>query len=88
MNNAALRIEHVNPRFDVPLKPNQRWFRKETGLTFGQWRQQARLLLALQRIAVGEKIIEVAIELGDESPSAFTRMFKKQFGKTPSQVLG
>jgi len=29
----------------------------------------------------------VAIELGYESPSAFTSMFKKQFGKTPSQFF-
>ena len=54
--------------------------------TFGQWRQQARLL-ALERIAGGEKIIDVALELGYESPSAFTSMFKKQFGKTPSQFF-
>lgn len=65
----------------------QRLFRRETSLTFGQWRQQARLLLALERIAVGEKIIDVAFELGYESPSAFTSMFKKQFGKTPSQFF-
>lgn len=65
----------------------QRLFRKETGMTFGQWRQQARLLLALERIAVGEKIIDVAFELGYESPSAFTSMFKKQFGKTPSHFF-
>ena len=65
----------------------QRLFRRETGLTFGQWRQQARLLLALERIAVGEKIIDVAFELGYESPSAFTSMFTTQFGKTPSQFF-
>ena len=36
-------------------KTIQRLFRKETGMTFGQWRQQARLLLALERIAVGRE---------------------------------
>ncbi|MNF14232.1 Regulatory protein SoxS [compost metagenome] len=56
-------------------------------MTFGQWRQQARLLLALERIALGEKIIDVAGELGYESPSAFTTMFKKQFGTTPSKFF-
>jgi AraC-like DNA-binding protein len=50
-------------------------------------RQQARLLLALERIAVGEKIIDIAGELGYDSPSAFTTMFKKQFGKTPSDFF-
>ncbi|KAB0495845.1 AraC family transcriptional regulator [Pseudomonas vancouverensis] len=74
-------------RLDLDEKTIQRRFRKETGLTFGQWRQQARLLLALERIAVGEKIIDIAGELGYDSPSAFTTMFKKQFGKTPSDFF-
>lgn len=83
----ASTVADWSDRLDLDQKTIQRLFRKETGLTFGQWRQQARLLLALERIAVGEKIIDVAIELGYESPSAFTSMFKKQFGKTPSQFF-
>jgi AraC-like DNA-binding protein len=74
-------------RLSLDAKTIQRRFRKETGMTFGQWRQQARLLLALERIAVGEKIIDIAGELGYDSPSAFTTMFKKQFGKTPSDFF-
>ena len=68
-------------------KTIQRLFHKDTGMTFGQWRQQARLLLALERIAVGEKIIDVAGALGYDSPSAFSAMFRKHFGKTPSQFF-
>jgi AraC-like DNA-binding protein len=74
-------------RLNLDEKTIQRLFNRETGMTFGQWRQQARLLLALERIAVGEKIIDVAGELGYDSPSAFTAMFKKQFGKTPSKFF-
>lgn len=68
----------------VDEKTLQRLFRKDTGMTFGQWRQQARLLMALEKIACGERIIEVALQLGYDSPSAFTSMFKKQFGMPPS----
>lgn len=74
-------------RLNLDEKTIQRLFHKETGMTFGQWRQQARLLLALERIAVGQKIIDVAGALGYDSPSAFTTMFKKQFGKTPSHFF-
>ena len=74
-------------RLHLDEKTIQRLFQKSTGMTFGQWRQQARLLLALERIAVGEKIIDVAGQLGYESPSAFTSMFKKQFGMTPSKFF-
>jgi AraC-like DNA-binding protein len=56
-------------------------------MTFGQWRQQARLLRALERLAGGEKVVDVALALGYESPSAFATMFKRQFGQTPSQFF-
>nr|WP_259372783.1 helix-turn-helix transcriptional regulator [Schlegelella koreensis] len=71
-------------RLTIDAKTIQRAFVKETGLTFGQWRQQARLLRALELLAVGDKVIDVALALGYESPSAFTSMFRKHFGQTPS----
>jgi AraC-like DNA-binding protein/quercetin dioxygenase-like cupin family protein len=71
-------------RLSIDPKTIQRLFVKETGLTFGRWRQQARLLRALELLASGEKVIDVALTLGYESPSAFASMFRKQFGQTPS----
>ena len=65
-------------------KTFHRMFVCETGITFGRWRQQIRLLLALEKIARGEKIVTVALELGYGSQSAFTAMFKKHLGTTPS----
>lgn len=71
----------------VDVKTIQRLFAKETGMTFGQWRQQTRLLKALEQLAQGAKIVDIAIELGYDSPSAFATMFKRQFGQTPSQFF-
>lgn len=84
-DNATLG--HWSTTLGLDEKTIQRLFRKDIGMTFGQWRQQARLLLALERIAVGEKIIDVAGELGYDSPSAFSAMFRKHFGTTPSQFF-
>ena len=64
-----------------------RHFRMETGMAFGQWRQQVRILEALKRLAMHEAVTTVAIELGYESPSAFIAMFKKALGKTPGQYF-
>jgi len=64
-----------------------RRFRLETGLTFGQWRQQIRILEALKRLAQKDPVTTVAIELGYDSPSAFISMFKKALGKTPGQYF-
>ncbi|SSM88480.1 Transcriptional regulator AraC family [Acinetobacter baumannii] len=69
---------------EVDVKTIQRHFAHELGMTFGQWRQQARLLAALERLAVGDKVIDVALAMGYDSPSAFTSMFKRQLGQTPA----
>lgn len=62
-----------------------RAFRKETGLSFGSWRQQACLLVKLPRLAAGEAVTTIALDLGYDSPAAFTTMFKRFVGVAPSQ---
>ncbi|MBB3356242.1 MULTISPECIES: helix-turn-helix domain-containing protein [unclassified Novosphingobium] len=61
-----------------------RAFRRETGLSFGAWRQQACLLIALPRLAAGDAVTTIAFDLGYESPAAFTTMFKRLIGVAPS----
>jgi len=65
-----------------------RLFVKETGLTFAAWRQRARLLAATAMLAAGEPITRIALDLGYESPSAFTAMFKRALGAPPSHYFG
>lgn len=62
-----------------------RIFRAETGMGLAAWRQQTRLLEALSRLAAGQTVTSVAYDVGYESPSAFTAMFHKSFGVTPSR---
>jgi AraC-like DNA-binding protein len=70
---------------NVSTKTIHRMFTKHTGMTFVQWREQARLMVALRRISIGEKIINVALDCGYGSHSAFTAMFKRHFGAPPSE---
>ncbi len=65
-----------------------RLFRLETGTSFRAWCQQACLLSALSRLAGGEGVTRVAIDLGYENPAAFTTMFKRTFGSPPMSYLG
>jgi AraC-like DNA-binding protein/quercetin dioxygenase-like cupin family protein len=65
-----------------------RLFRDETGITFTMWRQQVRLMEALRRLAMDTPVTTVAMDLGYESPSAFTAMFRRVMGKTPKHYLG
>lgn len=61
-----------------------RHFRRHTGMSFAEWRRRARLLRALGWIAEGRPILEVAMELGYDSPSAFSAMFRRELGAPPS----
>ena len=56
-------------------------------MSFANWRQQARLLLALEELTAGRSIIEVADSLGYASASSFIAMFKKAFGLSPRRYL-
>jgi AraC-like DNA-binding protein len=64
-----------------------RTLQRETGMSFGRWRQQLHILFALQRLAEGALVQTVALELGYESPSAFITMFRKVAGKPPARYL-
>jgi AraC-like DNA-binding protein len=64
-----------------------RLFVKETGLTFADWRRQARLLAGMALLAAGQPITSIALELGYESPSAFTAMFRRCLGEPPSRYV-
>lgn len=60
-----------------------RLFRDQTGMTFHEWRTQLRLLEAVDRLAQGRQVTDVATELGYKSPSAFIAMFRRTLGVPP-----
>ena len=64
-----------------------RLFRRETGLSLSLWRQQACLFTALPRLAGGEAVTSVALDLGYESVAAFTTMFTRMLGASPKTYL-
>ncbi|WGS52850.1 helix-turn-helix transcriptional regulator [Paraburkholderia sp. D15] len=59
----------------------------ETGLTFGRWRQQLQLLVAVRELAGGASVQRVSDELGYESVTAFITMFKKALGHPPGRYF-
>lgn len=63
-----------------------RMFRAETGLSFRQWRQQARLTKALGALTMGTHPAKAAEIAGFESVPAFGAAFKSFFGITPGQA--
>ena len=63
-----------------------RMFRAETGMSFRQWRQQARLTAALSALATGATPARAAAIAGFDSVPAFGAAFRTQFGLTPGQA--
>ncbi len=59
----------------------------ETGSSFAQWRQQARLTHALERLAEGDAVADVADALGYATPSNFIAMFRRCFGDSPAHYF-
>lgn len=57
-----------------------RMVRRETGMTFGQWRQQLQIIIALQQLSAGVSVQRTAEILGYESVSSFIGMFRKALG--------
>ncbi|PSU33914.1 AraC family transcriptional regulator [Photobacterium lutimaris] len=80
-------IEQLGELVGLSGRSVSRLFKQQTGLTFQQWRQRARLLDALNRLESGSPVTRVSIECGYDSVSAFVSTFKKQFGVTPGKYL-
>jgi AraC-like DNA-binding protein/quercetin dioxygenase-like cupin family protein len=62
-----------------------RRFLAEFGMSFVNWRQQVRMVSALARLDRGDPVTVIASDLGYETPAAFSLMFRKLTGTTPSR---
>ncbi|BDH46019.1 hypothetical protein TUM12370_20630 [Salmonella enterica subsp. enterica serovar Choleraesuis] len=58
---------------------------EQTGMSFGKWRRQLHLMVALKRLTEGYNVQQVAGDLGYESVTSFITMFKQAFGTTPAK---
>lgn len=63
-----------------------RLFQRDTGMSFGHWRQRLRLVMSLDALESGESVTSVAMNCGYESPSAFIAAFRTVFGCTPGEI--
>lgn len=80
-------IEDWGRRIAVAPRTLTRVLKRETGMSFGRWRQQLHILVALQRLDQGASVQTVALDLGYEGASAFVTMFRKALGKPPARYL-
>lgn len=77
-------LAEVARRVGMSTRTLQRQFLAETGSSWRTFSMQARMLRALELLAVpGARVTEVAMRLGFSSFGAFTRAFSRLAGETP-----
>lgn len=65
----------------------QRMFRTVTHQTLGDYIRQRRLLLAAVELRTTERpIFDIAMDLGYVSQQTFSRVFRRQFDRTPAII--
>ncbi|AKT41461.1 AraC family transcriptional regulator [Chondromyces crocatus] len=74
-------------RIGVGERTLNRLLVEETGLSFGRWRHQLHIILAIQKLSRGATVQSVALDLGYESASSFVTMFRKALGASPARYM-
>jgi AraC-like DNA-binding protein len=77
-------IEEIAAAHGISARTLARLFKRETGVTYGEWNRRFRIAEAIARLGDGQPITTVALDLGYETASAFAEMFRKQLGVVPS----
>ena len=72
-------------RLHLSLRSFGRLFQDQTALSFSQWRQ--RVCVVLARLSQGESVTRIALDFGYQSPAAFSTMFRRVLGRSPSSFL-
>lgn len=81
------RLEDYARLIGASARTIARGFVRETGMSFGIWRQRLRLLAAIERLGSGAAVTTVAYDLGYQSPSAFIAMFRRSLGEPPGRYF-
>ena len=74
----------IAKNFAMSDKTMSRLFKRETGMCFGQWFLQVKLMKAIELLSADASTTTTAQSLGYSNDSAFIAMFKRLAGKTPS----
>lgn len=64
----------------------QRMFSYMAGVPMAEYIRRRKMSLAAAELASGEKVLDVALKYGYDSPTSFNRAFQKIHGVTPSEA--
>lgn len=64
-----------------------RYFVHETGMTFSIWKRHVLVQYAIEQLANGHSVADIAFATGYDNPSAFIAMFKAVRGNSPRRFM-
>lgn len=74
-------------QFAMTERTLARLIKRETGMTFGRWRNQLHVIVALQQLTGKMSVQRVSEHLGYNSVGAFITMFKGVLGQSPKRYM-
>lgn len=80
-------LTRLSEQFGASSKTVSRLFSRETGMSYQAWRQQWRLLAAIELLSLQYQVNDVAYKLGFSSDSAFIHFFRQHTGLTPLDYM-
>ncbi|NUY55773.1 AraC family transcriptional regulator [Salinivibrio sp. MA351] len=80
-------LKEAATRCGASEKTITRLFKKETGMSYQQWRQQWRIIKAIELLAAGKKQGDIAHRLHFASDSAFITFFRTMLGESPRTYM-
>lgn len=77
--DAAARKMHLS------MSAFSRWFKKQSGMNYGDFVQQVRMFHSVQNLLYTDKsVTDTALDSGFSSAAVFTKLFHKKYGMTPT----
>ena len=86
LNVNGKSVNELAQQHGLARRTLERRFHDETGMSFGMWRQKARLLDSIRLLAESKSVTDAALDSGYSSVSAFIAAFKSTFGYTPGRL--
>lgn len=83
----APTLAQLSTQVGASSKTISRIFIKETGMPYQNWRQQWRLLGAIELLSKQLRVTDIAYRLGFSSDSAFISFFRQKTGRTPLHFM-
>jgi AraC-like DNA-binding protein len=85
MPGTSKSLHELSSECGASLRTMQRIFSDELGVPLARWRNQVKMIHAVQLLANGGSVTQIAFELGFESVSGFVCSFRQNFGVSPGQ---